>query len=520
MSTGKRADTTKLSRTKRGGQLSRVTSSRLYLTLQPLFPSAVAILFSELLLRFTAENQSFLVIIILGAVLYTALRFGQKWGLIGALIMYLYYYYLLVMLTGAPWFALETLQRSMIIAIAFPVLAFIIGRLKERNDNLLLREQSARHEAEASERQLRFMAEAMPQKIFTIKPNGDPDYANPQWQEYMGGTAQIDATIDWGEVVHPDDAAENMRLWRHSLKTGKPFQFEHRLKRTDGQYIWHLTRAHALRDDEGRIITWVGSSTDIEDVRRTRQLEADTARLTKQRAELMELNAAKDEFISIASHQLRTPATGVKQYVGMALDGYGGNLNAKVRAFLEKANESNNRQLSVINDLLQVAQVDAGKVRLQKEPIDASELIQGVIQEQSDKFAKRNQTVHFKKPRAKIFVAADGIKLRMVIENIIDNASKYTPRDKSITIRLSHNKNEANIAIKDEGVGIAQMDKEKVFQKFVRLENPMSTEVGGTGLGLYWVRKIIDLHGGSVEIMSKRDKGTTFTISLPLSDAK
>src|SRR5690606_25982569 len=109
-------------------------------------------------------------------------------------------------------------------------------------------------------------------------------------------------------------------------------------------------------------------------------------------------------------------------------------------------------------------------------------LIADVIREQRSKFALRNQNVSFKKPKNKLRVLADVTKLRMVIENIIDNASKYTPPGKNITVRLTQSHGMAHISIKDEGVGIAQEDIEKIFQKFVRLDNPMSTEVGGTGL--------------------------------------
>lgn len=491
-------------------------------TLKTQIPTIAAIIFTEIIIAYspTSGTYNLIIIVLLGAVIYTAMHAGLRQGLVAAITIVLYNYYLIVSITGLSLFNPAVLQSGAVIGIAFPLLAIIVGRLKDRNDALLEREKGARRKAEDSERQLRFMAESMPQKIFTIKPDGGLDYVNPQWDEYTSNPGDSGSGGDWALRIHPDDIAENKALWEHSLKTGEPFQYEHRLQHGDGQYVWHLTRARALRNDEGKIISWIGSSTDIEDVRRTRKLELATARLTKQRAELMELNVAKDEFISLASHQLRTPATGVKQYVGMALEGYGGKITAKLRTFLQKANESNERQLSVINDLLQVAQVDAGQVILRKEAVNAGQLIKGVVQEQHAKFSKRHQTVHFDARKSKLAVDADPIKLRMVVENIIDNASKYTPDGKSITIRLSRSGDTARIAFKDEGVGIAREDIDKVFQKFLRLDNPMSAAVGGSGLGLYWVRKIIDLHGGHITVTSKMGKGTTFTVTLPLTDGE
>lgn len=486
-------------------------------TLKTQLPMVVAIGASELLIRYTEDSVTIIVLTLLSVLIVTAQTAGVRQGLISAALVVAYNNYVIISSSPGGGLTLETLRQGAIISVAFPVLAFTIGRLKERNDALLQREKTARKNAESSERQLRFMAESMPQKIFTAKPNGKIDYINPQWQEYIGNPPGQITSDNWMELIHPDDVHENEELWRHSLATGEPFQFEHRLRRNDGKYIWHITRAQALRDDNDAITGWVGSSTDIEDIRKTRQLEASTAKLIKQRTQLMELNTAKDEFISLASHQLRTPATGVKQYLNMALDGYGGEVPAKIRTFLEKANESNERQLSVINDLLQVAQMDAGRAVLRKEDVDVGKLISDIIREQKSKFSSRNQNVTFKKSGARLQVLADKTKIRMVIENIIDNASKYTPAGKNITVRLTHSHGMAHITVKDEGVGIAKEDIGKIFHKFIRLDNPMSTEVGGTGLGLYWVQKVVELHDGSITVTSKIGEGSTFLISLPLS---
>jgi PAS domain S-box-containing protein len=495
-------------------------------TLKFLMPAIIIIAASEMIVRLLSGGYNVTVILLLGAVMYTSMRFGLRHGLITAFVIVIYNFYLISELAGVYWLGSYNLQRGAVIAIAFPVIATIVGRLKDYNDSLLASERTARREAEESERQLRFMAESMPQKIFTMKPNGESEYVNPQWGEYTGLVSEKLADTAWAEIVHPADFIDNQRIWKHSLGTGEPFQFEHRLKNANGNYRWHLTRAHALRNENGSIVTWVGSSTDIEDVRKTRRLEADTNRLIEQRTELMDLNTSKDEFISLASHQLRTPATAVKQYVNMALDGFAGKLSPQVKKLLDKANDSNERQLSIINDLLQVAQVDAGKVILRKEKVDVVQLIVNVIQDQSSKFAKRNQAIVFTEPRKKLYVMADSIKLRMMIENVVDNASKYTPTDKTIAIRVTRARDTARIAIIDEGVGIAKEDADKVFQKFLRLDNPLSASVDGSGLGLYWVRRIVDLHGGSIKVTSKLHKGSTFTISLPifrndkLSDSK
>lgn len=135
----------------------------------------------------------------------------MKQGLLSSLLIVAYSYYQTALSSEGAWFSLDTLQRGAVIAIAFPFIAFAVGRLKDRNDALLLREQTAREKAEESEQRLRFMAETMPQKIFTVKPNGATDYTNPQWDEYLNGARKKASGKNWVVSVHPDDLKENAR---------------------------------------------------------------------------------------------------------------------------------------------------------------------------------------------------------------------------------------------------------------------------------------------------------------------
>lgn len=230
---------------------------------------------------------------------------------------------------------------------------------------------------------------------------------------------------------------------------------------------------------------------------------------------LIELNRAKDEFISLASHQLRTPATGVKQYLGMVLEGFVGELTDQQRAILEKAHESNERQLNIVADLLKVAQVDAGKVRLRKTEVDLTTLINDVIKEQRATFEERRQAVEFNASRPDLTLHLDRDTIRMVIENLIDNASKYSGEAKTVKVKLAEEDDEIHITIMDRGVGIKPEDQSRLFEKFSRIDNPLSTQVGGSGLGLYWAKKIVDLHQGKITFESKVNEGTSFTIHLP-----
>lgn len=231
---------------------------------------------------------------------------------------------------------------------------------------------------------------------------------------------------------------------------------------------------------------------------------------------LVEINQSKDEFISIASHQLRTPATGVKQYLGMVLEGFFGDLEDAQRNALERAYENNERQLRIVTDLLKVAQVDAGKVVLRQEPIALNDYVADIARDWREKVAKRNQELVFRPAESEMMVSADPETLRMVVENVLDNASKYTGEGKRITVHIAPTKDrKVAIRVIDEGIGIPDAKIDRLFEKFWRMDNEMSAKIEGTGLGLYWAKKIIDLHGGDIRYKHNRPQGSVFDIVLP-----
>jgi signal transduction histidine kinase len=326
----------------------------------------------------------------------------------------------------------------------------------------------------------------------------------------------------FAKFLHPDDSKATVTAWRAATTAGEPFTFEHRFRRADGTYRWHLTNARPMRDAEGAISMWIGSSTDIEDVKQAQKREAmlehKAASLQHQRQQLLELHKAKDEFISLASHQLRTPATGVKQYLGMILEGIIDTSAAppEILKMIEVAYESNERQLKIVNDLLKVAYVDAGRVKLIKSDCNVDELIHGAMEELADVFASRRQKITYTNTATGITVPADCRLLRMVVENLIDNASKYSPQGKSVSISVQRAAGFLCINVTDHGVGISRADQIRLFKKFSRIENPLSTQVGGTGLGLYWAQQVISLHRGSIMVRSTPGKGSTFSVQLPL----
>lgn len=235
--------------------------------------------------------------------------------------------------------------------------------------------------------------------------------------------------------------------------------------------------------------------------------------------ELRKLNESKDEFISIASHQLRTPATGVKQYIGMLREGFFGPVPESQRQILEKAYESNERQLDIINDLLRVAQVDAGKVTPSLDNVDLNDFLVSIVRDFTQTFQEHGQKIDLQTLDHPAVVYTDGVTVRMVIENLIDNAGKYSHKDTVFHISLNETDKYFLVNVSDEGVGIVSRERPRLFGKFARIDNELSTRVGGSGLGLYWAKKVMELGGGDVIYKPRRLRGSVFTVKIPKKTA-
>lgn len=291
--------------------------------------------------------------------------------------------------------------------------------------------------------------------------------------------------------------------------------------RKDGTRFWANVVITPLYAPSGTLIGYAKVTRDLSE----RKAQEDALRtvnfqLKKHQKELERLNRSKDEFISVASHQLRTPATAIKQLLGMLREGIYGNVPEDIQPVIERAYLSNERLINIVNNLLKVAQIDAGKIILRKQPVEVGPMLHDIAEEAIETARSRGQHLKLNLKRNETpTVLADSENLRMAISNLVDNASKYTPENGTITLGVTQKASHVIISVTDTGVGIAPADQAKLFGKFVRVPNELSQKVGGSGLGLYWVQKVIELHGGTVEVESALGKGTAFRIKLPETEA-
>lgn len=225
----------------------------------------------------------------------------------------------------------------------------------------------------------------------------------------------------------------------------------------------------------------------------------------------------KTEFVSLAAHQLRTPLSAIKWTLRMLLDGDLGEITEEQRGFIEKTYRSNERMISLINDLLDVTRIEEGRYLYKPVLTQIENVVQFVINSFKEKTRRKKIKLEFKKPRKKLpEVKVDVEKVRLAINNLLDNAIRYTPAGGRVTASLKCGKKEIELLVKDTGVGIPENQKERVFTKFFRGANVMRMETEGTGLGLFITKNIIEAHGGRVWFESEENKGSAFHFALPI----
>lgn len=254
----------------------------------------------------------------------------------------------------------------------------------------------------------------------------------------------------------------------------------------------------------------------------TQEVQKATADLRVANEKLKELDKLKDDFVSVASHELRTPMTAIKSYSWMALNRPDIKLSDKMKKYLSRTLISTDRLINLVNDMLNISRIESGRVEVTPKPFDIKELVNDVLAEVSAKAAEKNlylQVLNSQIPE----VFADPDKVHQVLLNLVGNALKFTPQGGSITISFLSDGQMVETIVKDSGVGISRDDLSALFKKFGRLDNSYvaAATSGGTGLGLYISKILVDIMKGKIWASSEGvGKGSTFAFSLPIASQK
>ncbi len=378
-----------------------------------------------------------------------------------------------------------------------------LGVLVDRFNDMLAGIQSrdadlkrALHEVEAERARFHFMAESMPQKIFTATPEGEVDYFNPQWMEFTGLTFDQVKGWGWTQFIHPDDLEGNLREWKRSIETGEPFHHQQRFRQADGVYRWHLSRALAMRDGEGRITMWIGSNTDIDEQKEKEE-------------ELRRANEDLRQFAYSASHDLQEPIRNVAVYSEIVAMRYDKVLDTEGKQFLGFLMEGGQRLARLVDDLLAYTQASLAELRMN--PVKAEEALQRSLSALTESIRESGAEVTAES-LPEVFMGE--VHLQQVFQNLIANAIKYrSDKPPRIHISVRDDGNMWRFAVKDNGMGIPPEYKEKIFGLFKRLSH--DRKHGGTGIGLAICQRIVERYGGRIWLESKPGEGSTFYFSVP-----
>ncbi|MCH5718523.1 sensor histidine kinase [Niabella hibiscisoli] len=348
----------------------------------------------------------------------------------------------------------------------------------------------ARRRTEENEKRFRFLLNAMPQQVWTAAPNGNFTYLNEVMIRDFDRSFEDIISQGWEVFIHPEDLPDALNRWQRCLHSKQQFLAEFRLKFSDGNYYWHLARAVPMIEN-GKVSFWLGTNTNIH-----RQKVNETM---------------KDEFISIASHELKTPLTTIKGFFQLIKRDV--TEQTSLGSFVIKAERQLERLSRLIEDLLDVSKINAGKMIYNKELFDFSALMTDTVESIQHTTTTHQIELH---SDCSIEFYGDQLRIEQVLINLLNNAIKYSPGSRKITVRCTIENSNLVVSVEDLGVGIAEEHLKSLFDRFYRVDNS-SARFQGLGLGLFIANEIVKRHGGSFWIESQPGDGSTFSFLLPLN---
>lgn len=329
--------------------------------------------------------------------------------------------------------------------------------------------------------------------ILKMDLRGNIIFTNGQFCRMLDYDSSELLTLEINDIIHSADRERNRLSFRELVVEGKPYEIEKRLVRKSGAEIWVSNHVSPIFDQNGVVMAATIVSIDI-----TRQKE---------------LERQKDEFIGVASHELKTPITGIKAYSELLAGMMDNSVPPTIIQLVTRMNVQVNRLTKLIDSLLNTSRIAGGQLMLQLEPLDLNALLEERVH-QGQLTTSRHRIVFMgdKLP----LVLADVERLGQVLDNLISNAVKYTPKGGELMVRSEHRGARVRVSICDSGVGIPKGEQGKIFDRFYRVKGASAGTVSGIGLGLYICREIIEKHGGQIAVESVPDEGSTFYFELPI----
>lgn len=376
-------------------------------------------------------------------------------------------------------------------------------------------------EAETALRQnetaFRTLANAMPQLVWIADEKGTVTYYNDRVSEYAGARKNDEGHWEWGGLLHPDDTALTIEAWSQAVATGKPYQAAHRVQMKDGAFRWHLSRAFPQLDENGKVLKWFGTATDIHAAKAyaeelEREVKNRTSELESLNQSLQRSNLELQQFAHVASHDLKEPLRKIKTFAGRLADDQASVLSEKGALYLSRIGSAVNRMFVMIEGVLNYSVLNASTATM--EQVDLKQVVSDIVADLDlpiNESGARIQMVDLP--------AIEGIPVLIyqLFYNLFNNSLKFAKSDTPPVIDISYqtlDNGNIEIRMQDNGIGFRQEFAETIFETFARL-NPKD-HYEGTGLGLALCKRIAERHHGHIRAEGKDGEGAAFIVQLPL----
>lgn len=354
-----------------------------------------------------------------------------------------------------------------------------------------------------SEERFRTMADNVAQFTWMADAQGSIFWFNQRWFDFTGTTLEEMLGDDRARVHHPDHRERVVSHYWSCLKAGEVWEDLFPLRGADGEYRWFLSRAVPIRDEAGKVLRWFGTNTDVTELR-----EAQEA--------LRQADARKDEFLATLAHELRNPLAPVRSALEIMQRAAGD------PALVEQARITIDRQMShferLVDDLLDVSRITRDKLELRLQRVDLASVLNQAVEACRPLVDQMRHELKVSLPEQPLELEADSVRLAQVLSNLLNNACKYTERGGHIQLTAYPEDGQAVVLVKDDGQGIAPELLPSIFEMFTQLVRPVEPSHGGLGIGLSLVKRLVEMHGGTVQALSDgAGKGSEFIVRLPLA---
>jgi PAS domain S-box-containing protein len=378
----------------------------------------------------------------------------------------------------------------------------VVGTVMDKSERAYANARLKAVQSELTEiKEFVFLAESVPQLVWTASADGKVEYFNEKFYEYTGETREDMTIWGWTRVVHPEDVERTVGVWTKALTNKDFYQVEYRLKRSDGEYRWFLGKGTPMKDESGQVLKWFGTCTDIDDIKQAEE------ELRRKNLELSKTNRDLDNFVYTASHDLKAPVANLEGLLTVHRKKVGNKLSEDELKILDLMDSSVFRFRNTINELTEISRIGKN-LEDDIELVFFNETLEDVKADLLSEFQRSNAIVYKSLRVPDVYFSRRNFK--SIIYNVVSNAIKYQRPGLQPEIYFSTYKegNFTVLSIKDNGIGFDVTKTDIIFSMFRRLHH----HVEGSGVGLYIVKRILEDAGGRIEVESEIGKGSIFKL--------